>query len=151
MTLVAALVAVYGAHVVNSARREAFTTRQLGQYRLLEMLGGGGMGVVYKAEHVLLKRPCAIKLIKPGSEADASAIAQFEKEVKTTAKLTHWNTVEIYDYGHADDGTFYYVMELLPGLSLHDLVARHVPCRRNASFIFCARSVPPWRKHTRSA
>jgi hypothetical protein len=127
MTLLAALVAVYGAHVVNSARRDAFKARQLGQYRLLELLGGGGMGVVYKAEHVLLKRPCAIKLIKPGSEADATALAQFEKEVKTTAKLTHWNTVEIYDYGHADDGTFYYVMELLPGLSLHDLVARHGP------------------------
>jgi serine/threonine-protein kinase len=127
MTLVAALVAAYGANVVTSARRAVFTARQLGQYRLLEKLGGGGMGIVYRAEHVLLKRPCAVKLIKPGRQADAMAIAQFEKEVRTTAKLTHWNTVEIYDYGHADDGTFYYVMELLPGLSLHDLVARHGP------------------------
>ena len=53
------------------------------------------------------------------------AIARFEKEVKTTAKLTHWNTIEIYDYGLTDDGTFYYVMELLPGMSLEDLVEKH--------------------------
>ncbi|HEV3082859.1 MAG TPA: serine/threonine-protein kinase [Gemmataceae bacterium] len=127
LTLMAALVAIYGTHVVTAARREAFNARQLGQYRLLEMLGGGGMGVVYKAEHVLLKRPCAVKLIRPGQETDAATLMQFEAEVKTTARLTHWNTVEIYDYGHADDGTFYYVMELLPGLSLQELVARYGP------------------------
>jgi eukaryotic-like serine/threonine-protein kinase len=127
MPLVAAMVATYGTHIINSARREAFKAKQLGQYRLMDRLGGGGMGVVYEAEHVLLKRPCAIKLIKPENEADATAIAHFEKEVKITAKLTHWNTVEIYDYGHTDDGTFYYVMELLPGMSLEDLVRDHGP------------------------
>lgn len=127
LPLVAALVGVYGTHIINSARREAFKARQFGQYRLLERLGSGGMGEVYKAEHVLLKRPCAMKLIRPGSDADAVAIARFEIEVKATSKLTHWNTVEIYDYGHTEDGTFYYVMELLPGLSLEDLVARHGP------------------------
>ena len=125
--LVAALVSVFASHVINSARREAFKARQFGQYRLMERLGAGGMGEVYKAEHVLLKRPCAIKLIKPASEADANAIARFEKEVKTTARLTHWNTIEIYDYGRTDDGTFYYVMELLPGMSLEDLVEKHGP------------------------
>ena len=123
--LVAALVAVFATHVINSARREAFKARQFGQYQLIERLGAGGMGEVYKAEHVLLKRPCAIKLIKATSETDATAIARFEKEVKTTAKLTHWNTIEIYDYGRTDDGTFYYVMELLPGMSLEDLVEKH--------------------------
>ena len=127
MLVVAALVATFATHVINSARREAFKARQFGQYRLMEKLGAGGMGEVYKAEHVLLKRPCAIKLIKVASEADATAIARFEKEVKTTAKLTHWNTVEIYDYGRTDDGTFYYVMELLPGMSLEDLVEKHGP------------------------
>ena len=127
LPIVAALVGVFGTHIINSARREAFKARQFGQYRLLERLGSGGMGEVFKAEHVLLKRPCAMKLIKPASEADATAIAHFEKEVTATAKLTHWNTVEIYDYGHTDDGTFYYVMELLPGLSLEDLVERHGP------------------------
>jgi serine/threonine-protein kinase len=85
------------------------------------------MGEVYKAEHTLLKRPCAIKLIKPENEADAMALARFEREVRATAKLTHWNTVEIYDFGHTDDGTFYYVMELLPGLDLNELVGQHGP------------------------
>lgn len=125
--LVAALIAIFAAHVINSARREAFKARQFGQYRLMEKLGAGGMGEVYKAEHVLLKRPCAIKLIKAASETDAASIARFEKEVKTTAKLTHWNTIEIYDYGRTDDGTFYYVMELLPGKSLEELVEKHGP------------------------
>src|SRR5690606_27847240 len=96
--LVAALVAIFATHVINSTRREAFKARQFGQYRLLERIGAGGMGEVYRAEHVLLKRPCAIKLIKATSESDITAIARFEKEVKTTAKLTHWNTVEIYAY-----------------------------------------------------
>jgi len=125
--LVAALVGVYGTHIINSARREAFKARQFGQYRLLERLGSGGMGEVHKAEHILLKRPCAMKLIKPENESDVTAIANFEKEVKATSKLTHWNTVEIYDYGHTEDGTFYYVMELLPGLSLEELVEQCGP------------------------
>jgi serine/threonine-protein kinase len=123
--LVAGLAAIYGTHIINSARREAFKARKLGQYRLLDKLGDGGMGTVFKAEHVLLKRPCAIKLIKAENEADAAVIARFEKEVKTTAKLMHWNTVEIFDYGRTDDGRFYYVMELLRGSSLEDLVKKH--------------------------
>lgn len=127
MPVVAALVASFSSHVVTSARREAFKARKFGQYQLMEKLGAGGMGEVYKAEHILLKRPCAIKLIKASSEADVTALARFEKEVKTTAKLTHWNTVEIYDYGRTDDGTFYYVMELLPGMSLEDIVERYGP------------------------
>ena len=127
LPLVTALVATYAAHIINSARREAFKARQFGQYRLMERLGGGGMGEVFRAEHMLLKRPCAIKLIKAANEANATAVARFEKEVKTTAKLTHWNTVEIYDYGRTDDGTFYYVMELLPGMSLEELVEKHGP------------------------
>ncbi|MGI9471001.1 MAG: serine/threonine protein kinase [Rubripirellula sp.] len=127
LPFLAATIGVYGTHVINSVRREAFKAKQLGQYRLGEQLGSGGMGVVYRAEHVLLKRPCAIKLIRAENESDSRAIASFEKEVMATAKLTHWNTVEIFDYGHTDDGTFYYVMELLPGLSLDDLVQDQGP------------------------
>ena len=123
--LVAGLVAIYGTHIINSARREAFKARKLGQYRLLDKLGDGGMGEVFKAEHVLLKRPCAIKLIKAENESDAAVVARFEKEVKTTAKLTHWNTVEVFDYGRTDDGRFYYVMELLRGSSLEEVVKKH--------------------------
>ncbi len=85
------------------------------------------MGEVHLAEHQLMKRPVAIKLIKPGIAAEPTAIARFHREVQATAKLTHWNTVEIFDYGHTDDGTFYYVMEYLPGKSLADLVEHHGP------------------------
>ena len=85
------------------------------------------MGEVYLAEHQLLKRPCAIKLIRPDRAGDPRALARFEREVRTTARLSHPNTVEIYDYGRTEDGTFYYVMEYLSGLSLADLVERHGP------------------------
>lgn len=119
--------ALYGTYIINSLRVAAFKARQMGQYHLKERIGAGGMGEVYLAEHCLLKRPCAIKLIRPGSQTDPLALARFEREVRTTAKLTHWNTIDIYDYGRTDDGTFYYVMEFLPGMSLADLVKRHGP------------------------
>jgi serine/threonine-protein kinase len=79
------------------------------------------------AEHQLLKRPCALKLIKPEAGADPIALARFEREVQSAARLSHPNTIEIYDYGHTDDGTFYYVMEYLPGASLQDLVQKYGP------------------------
>lgn len=107
--------------------RDEIEVSRFGPYRLKEKLGAGGMGEVYEAEHILLKRPCAIKFIRPGRDADEVAMARFEQEVRATAKLTHWNTVEIYDYGHTCDGTFYYVMELLPGLNLGELVKQHGP------------------------
>lgn len=145
-----ALIAIFASHVINAARREAFKARQFGQYRLMERLGAGGMGEVYKAEHVLLKRPCAIKLIKPSSEADAESIARFEKEVMNTAKLTHWNTIEIYDYGRTEDGTFYYVMELLPGMSLDELVRRY-GCLPPARVVYLLRQICGiFRKHMMS-
>jgi serine/threonine-protein kinase len=85
------------------------------------------MGEVYLAEHQLLKRPCAVKLIRPSQSQKPRALARFELEVRATARLSHWNTVEVFDYGHTEDGTFYYVMEYLPGLSLQELVDRHGP------------------------
>jgi eukaryotic-like serine/threonine-protein kinase len=127
MLLIGAMTAVYATHIINSLRTEAYEARRLGQYRLGKRLGSGGMGEVYLAEHQLLKRPCAIKLIRPGRAADPQALARFEREVRATARLSHPNTVEIYDYGRTEDGTFYYVMEYLPGLSLADLVDRHGP------------------------
>jgi eukaryotic-like serine/threonine-protein kinase len=125
--LVLALGATFGAHAMSGLRREAAAAQQLGQYRLRRRLGVGGMGEVYLAEHQLLKRPCAVKLIRSEEAADQRAQERFEREVRMTAMLSHPNTVEIYDYGRCEDGTYYYVMEYLPGLSLAELVERYGP------------------------
>lgn len=124
---VATVAAVAGVHTINNLRTEAFRARQLGQYRLKHLIGSGGMGEVYLAEHLLLKRPCAIKVIRPEKAGDPTVLARFEREVRASAKLSHWNSIDIFDYGRADDGTFYYVMEFLPGMSLQELVDRHGP------------------------
>jgi serine/threonine-protein kinase len=123
--LVAAVASIFGTHLINALRHEVFEAKQLGQYRLIKLLGAGGMGEVYLAEHRMLKRPCAIKLIHPERAGDPHVLARFEREVRMTARLSHWNTIEIYDYGRTDDGTFFYVMEYLPGLSLEDVLQRH--------------------------
>jgi serine/threonine-protein kinase len=130
MALVVALAAsssVLGVHTINSLRDEALRAKQLGQYRLKRLIGSGGMGEVYLAEHVLMKRPCAIKVIRPEKAGDPKVLARFEREVQATAKLSHWNSVDIYDYGRTDDGTFYYVMEYLPGMNLSELVRSYGP------------------------
>jgi serine/threonine-protein kinase len=124
---VAVAIAAYGTHRIELLRREAFEARKLGQYQLKQRLGAGGMGEVYLAEHVLLKQPCAVKLIRPERAGDVAILRRFEREVQATARLKHWNTVQIFDYGHAADGTFYYVMEYLPGPTLEQLVKRHGP------------------------
>jgi len=85
------------------------------------------MGRVYLAEHRFLRRPCAVKLIRAEQAGDEAALARFEREVQAAAGLTHPNTVQIYDYGQSEDGTFYFAMEYLPGASLDDVVARHGP------------------------
>jgi len=112
---------------INSLRDEVLRARQMGQYKLKRLIGSGGMGDVYLAEHVLMKRPCAIKVIRPEKAGDPKVLARFEREVQATAKLSHWNSIDIFDYGRADDGTFYYVMEFLPGMSLAELVRRYGP------------------------
>jgi serine/threonine-protein kinase len=124
---IGAAIAIYGSHRIEVLRQAAVAARKLGQYRLKQRLGAGGMGEVYLAEHLLLKRPCALKLIRPERAGDAKNLLRFEREVQTTASLTHPNTVEVFDFGHAADGTFYYAMEYLPGLSLEELVRRHGP------------------------
>jgi len=124
---IGATLAIYGAYLVNGMRTQLSEALKFGQYKLVRMLGSGGMGEVYLAEHALLKRPCALKLIKPEAGADPLALARFEREVQATAKLAHNNTIDIYDFGHAEDGTFYYVMEYLTGMSLDDLVKNHGP------------------------
>jgi serine/threonine-protein kinase len=125
--VILAVGSTYGAHTISRLRRQVDEARQLGQYHLRRRIGAGGMGEVYLAEHLLLKRPCAVKLIRPGCEGNARALARFEREVRLTATLSHPNTVEIYDYGQTEDGTYYYVMEYLDGLGLAELVERHGP------------------------
>jgi eukaryotic-like serine/threonine-protein kinase len=127
LLVILAVGSTYGAHMISHLRRQVVEARQLGQYRLGRRIGVGGMGEVYLAEHQLLKRPCALKLIRPGRATDRQVFERFEREVRLTATLSHPNTVEIYDYGRTEDGTYYYVMEYLPGLSLSELVERHGP------------------------
>jgi serine/threonine-protein kinase len=124
---VAAVLAVYGSHRIETLRQADVKVRRLGQYALKQRLGGGGMGEVYRADHLLLRRPCAIKLIRPDRAGDSAMLQRFEREVQATATLTHPNTVQIFDYGHTPDGTFYYVMEFLPGLTLEQLVSQQGP------------------------
>ena len=100
--------------------------KQLGQYTLGEKIGEGGMGVVYRARHALMRRDTAVKLLLP-RRANAAAVQRFEREVRLTCQLTHPNTIQVYDYGRTPDGIFYYAMELLAGLNLHDLVSRFGP------------------------
>ncbi len=123
----AGAIAVFGSYKIRELHEKAHEAQKLGQYRLKQVIGFGGMGAVYLAEHVLLRRQCAVKLIRPDQAGDPKTLQRFEREVRATATLTHWNTVEIFDYGHAEDGTFYYVMEYLPGMNLEDLVERHGP------------------------
>jgi eukaryotic-like serine/threonine-protein kinase len=125
--LILAVASTFGARAISLLRHQIAEAKHLGQYRLGRRIGGGGMGEVYLAEHQLLKRPCALKLIRPESVADPRSLARFEREVRLTAALSHPNTVEIYDYGRTDKGAYYYVMEYLPGMSLEQLVRRHGP------------------------
>jgi len=128
-TLTCAVAAVIISRIVYQLSVEAGQGREMGSYNLEQMLGRGGMGEVWRGSHRLLARPAAIKLIRPdnlGSDA-REWLKRFEREAKATARLQSPHTVDIYDYGTAEDGTFYYVMELLEGFDLETLVSQFGP------------------------
>ncbi len=107
-------------------RRAALAERRLGPYMLIEEIGRGANGMVYRARHALLRRPVAIKLLDP-ELTNVDNAARFEHEVQITSQLTHPNTVAVYDYGRSPEGLFYYAMEYLSGIDLDQLVRRFGP------------------------
>lgn len=124
-SVAASAVATVASRVIYGLQEKVREARYLGQYALEERIGQGGMGEIYRARHVMLRRPTAVKIMSGhGSEAQ---LKRFEREVQVTARLTHPNTISIYDYGRTPGGRFYYAMELLDGLTLEELVERHGP------------------------
>jgi tRNA A-37 threonylcarbamoyl transferase component Bud32 len=125
-------VAIVISGVVMRLGQQVVKAREMGSYKLNELLGKGGMGEVYKATHQMLARPAAIKLIKPDSfrgkkEEAQLAITRFRREAQAAANLRSPHTVELYDFGSTEDGTFYFVMELLVGTDLEMLVRTEGP------------------------
>lgn len=118
----ASAIAVFSSYGVDRLRRDVYAARQLGQYVLKRRLGQGGMGEVYLAEHRMLRRLCAVKLIRADRAANRIARQRFEREAQVMAHLHHPNIVDVFDYGVTPDGTFFYVMEYLSGRTLRELV-----------------------------
>ncbi|HBQ17245.1 MAG TPA: hypothetical protein DEF51_41010 [Myxococcales bacterium] len=124
-------VAVFTARTLYRLGETVRRAQEMGAYRLIERLGVGGMGEVWRADHRTLARPAAIKLVRPellgarDSDDAMRTLTRFEREARATAVLTSPHTIEVYDFGRADDGSFYYVMELLEGMDLEALTQRH--------------------------
>ena len=125
--------AYVGARVVYQLGTEVKRARELGSYQLEEKLGEGGMGEVWRASHRMLTRSAAIKLIRSSPSREGrgpvpeEAIRRFEREAQVIARLRSPHTVDLFDFGRAADGSFYYVMELLDGLDAESLVRRFGP------------------------
>jgi serine/threonine-protein kinase len=126
------ILAYVGVRIVYNLGAEVSRAREFGSYRLEERLGAGGMGEVWRASHRLLARPAAIKLIRSSEPGSVAGIPdelrrRFEREAQVIAQLRSPHTVTLFDFGVADDGSFYYVMELLDGLDADTLIKRFGP------------------------
>jgi serine/threonine-protein kinase len=120
-------IAVLGARVVYGLGREVAEARRMGSYQLVEKLGEGGMGEVWVANHEMLARPAAIKLVRSDLTQEGTLLERFQREVQAASQLRSPHTIAVYDYGVTPDGVFYYVMELLDGIDLERLVGREGP------------------------
>jgi hypothetical protein len=121
--------------------------RQLGPYRLLRQIGEGSISNVYLAQHRMLRRPAAVKVLKTQSTTEEWT-ARFQREVQLTSSLHHPNTIAIYDYGTGPGGEFWYAMEYLEGLSLADLVERYGPVTpARTAFILRQACASLWEAH----
>ncbi|MEE9245185.1 MAG: serine/threonine-protein kinase [Gemmatimonadota bacterium] len=124
--VILAAVSVIASSTLYSLRKTAHKAKRLGNYFILGELGQGGMGQVFVAQHSLLCRPTAVKVMKPEKQ-NPTSIARFEREVRLSATLTHPNTITIFDFGHTQGNEFFYAMEYLEGLDLQELVERFGP------------------------
>ena len=130
-----AMVAIVPSRVVQGMSRRLRHVQELGSYHLIELLGRGGMGEVWRAEHHLLARSAAIKLVRPellgasGALEARSMLQRFQREAQATSALSSPHTIRLFDFGVTDDHTFYYVMELLAGRDLESLVREFGPVR----------------------
>jgi len=142
----AALVAAIPGKIMHRMSRRLREAQEMGSYQLIELLGQGGMGEVWRARHRLLARSAAIKIVRPeklgaGTEADGKVmLRRFEREAQATASLSSPHTIRVFDYGMTDEGTFYYVMELLQGRDLESLIKEFGPVSASRA-VFMLRQV----------
>ncbi|HYJ08569.1 MAG TPA: hypothetical protein VEX18_06160, partial [Polyangiaceae bacterium] len=115
-------VAMIAARVIHGLKQRVWDANEVGQYKLEEKIGEGGMGIVYLARHALLRRATAVKLLHPGRGGE-TALRRFEQEARITSTLTHPSTITIFDFGRTPEGVFYYAMEYLDGVTLAELIA----------------------------
>jgi serine/threonine protein kinase len=143
---VCAVIATLPSHILSRLGRRLREAQDLGSYKLVELLGHGGMGEVWRAEHRLLARGAAVKIVRPellgmGSDTEARLVLRrFEREAQATAALNSPHTIQVFDFGITEEGTFYYVMELLVGRDLETLVRDFGPLPADRA-IFLLRQV----------